>query len=175
MPSIYDFEIQSYRSQVKSLQSELVDIDWGSIENLTHFSLARSNRINFLAVGLCGLVEVKLFEIAEAQENFNIERIKYEGLKGLKKYLKELSAINFGDLKHWDAFNSIYEIRNTIVHSYGGMIAKQDPTRIKTHLSKLDLENILVGDRRVRLTTEALDQIILVVDNLIGELNYLTR
>lgn len=171
MPSIFEIEIQSYRNQIQSLRYELENIDWDSIENITHFSLARSNRTNFLVAGLCGLVEAKLFEIAELQENFDLERIKSDGLKGLKKYLKELDAIDFGKLKNWDAFISIYEIRNTIVHSYGGLISKQDPSKIKNHLSKLNLEKYLVADRRIRLTPDALDQITDIVENLIEELN----
>lgn len=172
MPSIYDFEIQSYRNQIQSLRSELENIDWDSVDNLTHFSLARSNRTNFLVVGLCGLVEAKLFEIAESQENFDVKRIKYDGLMSLKEYLKELDAIEFGKLKNWDAFNSIYEIRNTLVHSYGGLIVKQDPSKVKNHLSKLNLEKFLIADRRIRLTPEALDQITDIIEDLIEELNY---
>lgn len=172
MPSIYEIEIQSYRNQIQSLRCELENIDWDSIENFTHFSLARSNRTNFLVAGLCGLVEAKLFEIAESQSNFDVGKIKYDGLMGLKKYLKELDTIDFTKLKNWDAFNSIYEIRNTIVHSYGGLISKQDPSKIKHHLSKLNLEKFLVEDRRIRLTPEAIDQITDTVENLIEELNY---
>ncbi len=171
MPSIYEFELQSYRKQIQLMRSEIENIDWDNIENLTHFGLARSNRSNFLVVGLCGLVEAKLFDIAEHQEHFDLEKINSKGLSGLVDYLKELEALQFNKLDYWDPFYSIYQIRNAIVHSYGGLITKQNPSKIKNHFSKLGLTKYLVADIRIRLAPDALDQITDTVENLILELN----
>jgi hypothetical protein len=170
MPSIYEFEIDSYRKQIQQLRYELKNVEWDEIENKTHFALARSNRANFIIVGLCGLVEVQLFEIAKEQNEFDISEVKDGGLSKLETHLKDISDINFGKLENWDWFKSIYEIRNTIVHSYGGLITKQDPNGIKNHLSKLSLSKYLVGERRIRFEPDGLDKILKVIENLLSEL-----
>jgi len=176
MPSIYEFEISSYREQIQSMRSELKNIDLNEVDNLTHFGLARSNRANFIIVGLCGLVEAQLFEIAEKQEEFDISEVKYGGLTKLQEHLKEISELNFGNLEKWDCFKSIYKIRNTIVHSYGGLITKQDPNKTKHQLNKLNLSKYLVGDRRIRFEPDGLDEVLEIVEDLLAELkNYATK
>jgi len=170
MHSIYEFEIGSYRKQIQLMRSEFDQIDWDNIENLTEYGLARSNRSNFLIVGLCGLVEAQLFEIAEKQKDFDISKVKHGGLDKLKNHLKEISELNFRDLNNWDWFKSIYEIRNTIVHSYGGMIIKKNPIELKEHLKKLNLNKYLIAERRIRFEPEGLERILKIVENLLKEL-----
>ncbi len=60
-------------------------------DNLTHFGLAYSNRINLPIVGLCSLVEIFLYEIAK-QENENPDSIKLETYpgQGYTKYVEYL-------------------------------------------------------------------------------------
>jgi len=65
---------------------------------------------------------------------------------------------------------SVYELRNSIVHSYGGMIVEEASPKLVEHLSKLGLTRVLIGGRRIRLDPAALDMIINIVDSLLAEL-----
>lgn len=170
MYSIYHYEIESYKEQLNQIEST-IDGFFQDRENknLTHFSLASSNRCNFLVVGLCGLVEARLFEIAKDQDELETSKLR-GGLGRLVNLLKKVDAINFGELRYWDSFYSISRIRNSIVHGYGGLVLDEAPKKIRIHLDQLGLASSLVGDRRIRLGPKAVKKVIKVVDKLLDEL-----
>lgn len=155
--------------QLSEIRLQLENIDWNKIENKTQWAFARSNRLNFMVVGLCGLVEAYLNELAKKQEGFDPSDIN-DSIDGLKKFLKKTNTLDFPNLKNWDSFQSVKKVRNVIVHAYGGMITKETPGKLLNQFKKLNLNRYLIGDRRIRLDSDALDQIINIVDGLIQEI-----
>lgn len=171
MPSIYHHEIESYKEQLAQIETTIDSFFQNrGDKNLTHFSLASSNRCNFLVVGLCGLVEARLFEIAKDHDEIQTSKLR-GGLGKLVDLLEKVEAINFSELKYWNSFYSISRIRNSIVHGYGGLVLDEAPQKVREHLENLGLSNSLVGDRRIRLGPEAVKEIIEVIDNLLDELD----
>lgn len=143
----------------------------GAVENLTHAVFGVSNRANLMAGGLCGLVEACLVDRAEnAVSQIKLSDVRGQGISRLKLFLSRLGIIDFGRLKNWNRFKSVYELRNSIVHSYGGMIVDAPDEKLIEHLSKLDLVNVLVGGRRIRVGPSALERILNIVDDLLREL-----
>jgi len=64
----------------------------------------------------------------------------------------------------------VYELRNSIIHSYGGMIVDEANPKLIEQLSKLGLTRVLIGGRRIRLDSAALEMIFNIVDSLLTEL-----
>jgi hypothetical protein len=175
MPTLFHHEVQSYRAELKRLKSDIQKIAKpGAVENLTHASFGVSNRGNQMVVGLCSLVEVRSFELAEGGKGgkspIKLSDVKGQGICRLKLFLSRLGIVDFGRLKKWDGFMSVYELRNSIIHSYGGMIVDEPSPKLVEHLSKLGLTNILIGGRRIRLGPDALEIILNIVDSLLAEL-----
>jgi hypothetical protein len=172
MPTLFHHEVQSYRAELKRLQSDIQEIAKpGAVENLTHASFGVSNRGNQIVVGLCSLVEVRLFELAETSNSqFKLSDIRGQGINRLKLYLSRLAIVDFSSLKKWEGFTSVYELRNSIVHSYGGMIVDEASPKLVDQLSKLGLTHVLIGGRRIRLDSAALEIILNIVDSLLAEL-----
>jgi hypothetical protein len=172
MPTLFHHEVQSYRAELKRLKSDIQKIAKpGAVENLTHASFGVSNRGNQMVVGLCSLVEVRLFELAEGGKSpIKLSDMKGQGISRLKLFLSRLGIVDFGRLKKWDDFTSVYELRNSIVHSYGGMVVDEPSPKLVKHLSKLGLTNILIGGRRIRLDPDALEIILNIVDSLLAGL-----
>jgi hypothetical protein len=172
MPTLFHHEIQSYRAELKQLHGDFQKIAKpGAVENLTQASFGVSNRGNLMVVGLCSLVEIRLFELAETNKSqFKLSDVRGQGISRLKLYLSRLGVVDFGSLKNWDHFTSVYELRNSIVHSYGGMIVEEASPKLVEHLSKLGLTRVLIGGRRIRLDPAALEMIINIVDSLLAEL-----
>ena len=79
--------------------------------------------------------------------------------------------IDFSKLSNWDRFQSIYSIRNSLVHSYGGLIVDTSVEKLQKHVDKLGFQNVLVGGRRVRLNPDSLEKVLDVVNELLKELN----
>ncbi len=124
-----------------------------------------------MAVGLCSLVEVCLLDLVQAHKSqFKLSDMRGQGISRLKLYLSRVGALDFGKLNKWDDFRSVYELRNSIIHSYGGMIVDEASPKLVEHLSKLDLTYVLVGGRRIRLDSVALELILNIVDSLLAEL-----
>jgi hypothetical protein len=75
--NIFNHELASYEREIDALSREYeVGFKEG---NLTHYSLALSNRANLLVIGLCSLVEAFLYEIAkkaEADVTFKIDDLR---------------------------------------------------------------------------------------------------
>lgn len=171
MSTLYHHEIESYKIQLEQIRSQIDDIDYKE-NNLTQFAFAISNRSNFFVVGLCGLIEARLFEMAQEHESiFKLSDIRGQGISRLKIYLERVNAIDFSELKNWDSFQSVYKIRNWIVHSYGGMVIEKDTTKLQEQFSKLNFSKYLINKRRIRLGPDALEQILSVVDGLLDEID----
>lgn len=172
MPTLFHHEIQSYWAELKRLKSDIQEIAKpGAVENLTHASFGVSNRGNQMVVGLCSLVEVRLFELAQnGKSPFTLSDVKGQGISRLKLYLSRLGIVDFGRLKKWDEFMSVYELRNSIVHSYGGMIVDEPSSKLLEQLSKLGLTQVLIGGRRIRLDSAAVGIVVKIVDSLLAEL-----
>jgi len=158
---IYWHELNAYKAEIHKLNVEIEHAikNKKEIKNLTHFSLGISNRTNLMVVGLCSLVEVFLYEIAKQEEDknsFKIEDLSGNGLKRLKTYLSRTGKVNFGVIPQWGTFEKIYDIRNALVHSYGGLIETSSINNVKKAVKILKIESILIGDRRIRLTSEVL-------------------
>ena len=124
-----------------------------------------------MVVGLCSLVEVRLLELAETSTSqFKLSDVRGQGISRLKLYLSRLGTVDFGSLNKWDGFTSVYELRNSIVHSYGGLIIDEASPKLVEHLSKLGLTHVLIGGRRIRVDSIALEIILNIVDSLLAEL-----
>ncbi|KAB7690750.1 hypothetical protein GBN24_07955 [Plesiomonas shigelloides] len=167
MPTIYKHEMSAYKVEIESLNH----VNLSEENNLTHASLAISNRANLIVVGLCGLVEAYLFQLSENCESpFKLEDIRGQGISRLKTFLSRTKVVVFSELKFWQSFNSAYKIRNEIVHSYGGMVLEEASNELNKALAELKIQGCLVASRRIRLSSKELGVIFNTVDNLLNEL-----
>ena len=163
MPSIYDHEIASYRAALAALE-----IPGEGTPNLTHASLVYSNRLNLMLIGLCSLVEARLFELAECQRSrIKLDDLKGQGVARLKLFLSRVDAVDFGRIAEWRRFMSLYKVRNSLVHSYGGLVLESQTRKLREALRQLKFDNALVGDRRIRLCSSHLDQSVGIVEAVI--------
>jgi hypothetical protein len=172
MPTLFHHEVKSYRAELNRLQSDIQEIAKpGAVENLTHSSFGVSNRGNLMVIGLCSLVEVRLLELAETSKSeFKLSDVRGQGISRLKLYLSRPGIVDFGSLKHWDGFTSVYELRNSIIHSYGGMFVDEVNPKLVEQLSKLNLTRVVIGGRSIRVDSAALEIILNIVDSLLAEL-----
>ena len=172
MPTLFHHEVESFRTELELITSRYQEIAKpGAVENLTHASFGVSNRENQMVVGLCSLVEVCLRERTQnGVSRIRLSDVRGQGISRLKLFLSRLGIVDFGSLKNWDRFWSVYQLRNSIVHSYGGMIVDEPNGELIKHLSKLGLASVLVDGRRIRLGPNALELILDIVDSLLREL-----
>ena len=169
---IYFHELRAYELEIQSLKSE-IEVYMKNplkVDNLTHFSLVVSNRGHFMLVGLCSLVEVFLYELANDEEKKQSFKLQDSGLIRLKKYLSKTKRVDFGKIKDWEKFMNIYTLRNTIVHSYGGLVETARLDKTRKALKTLKLESSLIGDRRIRLATETLLDFHKIIESIINDL-----
>jgi len=172
MPTLFHHEVNAYRTELNLISDRYKEISKvGMVDNLTHAMFGVSNRANLMVVGMCGLVEAYLFERTKnTGSQIRLSDVRGQGLSRLTLFLSRLGVIDFGRLKSWDRFKSVYVLRNSIVHSYGGMVVGEPDERLIEHLSKLDLLTVLVGGRRIRVGPTALTIILNIVDDLLTEL-----
>lgn len=173
MPTIYAHEIAAYRVDQQSIESEFREASgFEASRNLTHIALAVSNRANLLVIGLCGLVEARLFELAENVPGvFRLSDIRGQGISRLQHFLSRTEVVNFSQLSYWERFRKVYEIRNEIVHSYGGLVLEEANEKLLGALTSLELQSSLVGGRRIRLGPSELLILIGIIDGLLSELH----
>ena len=172
---IYWHEINAYKREIQILISEIEKYKKNplKIDNLTHFSLGISNRGHWMLVGLCSLVEVFLYELVDDEEKkqlFKLKDLKGSGLIKLKNYLSKTKRVDFGKIKDWDKFKNIYTLRNTLVHSYGGLVETARLDEARKALKTLNIESSLIGDRRIRLATETLLDFHTIIESVINDL-----
>jgi len=170
--NIYNHELESYKREVDTLVAEYEE---GCKEdNLTHYSLALSNRTNLLVIGLCSLMEAYLYEIAKDSEidaSFKIDDLKGNGLSRLKIFITRSKGIDFGTIKNWGEFHQIYQLRNALVHGYGGLIDSVDIVKVEKSLTVLKCSDALIGGRRIRLMPGSLSTFCNIVENTMSELD----
>jgi hypothetical protein len=67
---IYEHELGAYEREIHSLKDEFERHARGEvkIDNLTHYGLAMSNRINLVTVGICSLVEAFMYELTHDED-----------------------------------------------------------------------------------------------------------
>jgi hypothetical protein len=173
MATIYYHEIHAYRMEVEDIQARMsAIIKADATLNITQASLAVSNRCSLIVIGLCSLIEARLLEQAITIDSvMKLDDIKGQGITKLKLFLSRHKKVDFGSLPSWRQFLPVYKLRNAIVHSYGGMILESDHEKLRVELSKIGLQNILVGGYRIRVTTEALHEILNIADSLLEELD----
>ncbi len=171
---IYWHELNAYGGEIKDIaaKDEAFRKDPSSVGNLTHFGIGLSNRALLIVVGLCALVESRLFELAEEEESrhqFKVDDLAGQGLKRLQKYLSRSKRIDFGKIRNWDRFTAVYEIRNTFVHSYGGLVETKLIPKAEAALKNLNIKDALFG-RRIRLNSNHMLQIHGIFESLFEEL-----
>jgi hypothetical protein len=172
---IFWHELNAYKTEIINLQLEIEHSisNFGEIENLTHFSLGVSNRANLIVIGLCSLIEVFLYELAAHEEDknlFKIEDLKGNGIERLQIYLTRTGKVDFGKISKWSTFKQIYVLRNALIHSYGGLVETSFIEKVEKAVKQLKIESSLVGNRRIRLTSENLLDFHKVIEALISEL-----
>ena len=167
MSTIYKHEISAYKLEIKNIFSENITEE----NNLTHSSLALSNRASLIVVGLCGLVEAYLFQLTEnIESSFRLEDIRGQGISRIKIFLSKTGSVDFSKLKFWQSFQCVYKIRNEIVHSYGGLVLEEAKEELAKALKELEIQSCLVASRRIRLSSNELTVVFNTVDNLLNEL-----
>lgn len=174
MPDLYEHELSSYKREIEERDKTISSIPKQDASfNLTHFSIGLSNRANLMVIGLCSLVEIKLFEIVverEKQSSFRLTDLKGSGLDRLKIFLSRTQVIDFGKLKSWASFRDLYTIRNTLVHGYGGVVPPSDLSRVEQAVEALDIQQVLCTSR-IRFETDSLRKAHKVASQLIDEIN----
>ena len=172
--SIQEFELGAYSREIEALKNESFTID-NENDNYTFHALHISNRVHLTIVGLCSLVEATLFELAkraEKDQKFKLCDISGSGITKLKTYLSKSGFIDFGKISKWSEFKHIYELRNTIVHSYGGMVESKQIEKAKISLQELGLceSALVVGGVRIRLNIDTLELFFEIIKELIHEI-----
>ena len=123
------------------------------------------------------LFEAFLYQLSVQEEDTNssgIKDIKVNGLRGLQKYLTSTKKVNFDRIPQWSTFEQIYILRNALVHSYGGIIETSFIKKVAEAAKQLKIESALVGNRRIRLTSEILLDFHKVIEDLMIELKKAT-
>jgi len=173
--NIQDFELRSYRREIEALRKEASDFAVLSKEekNWTLFSLHTSNRVHLAIVGLCSLVEVTLFEaVREAEKNqtFKLADINGVGISRLQKYLSKTGTFDFGKIPEWSDFKHIYVLRNTFIHSYGGMVESKQIDEAKKSIRELGLceQKFVVAGWRIRLDIDTLEKFHRIFEKVIN-------
>ena len=170
---IYDHELRAYKEEIDSLREETHELNDSTGDfNLTIFAISHSNRGHLIVVGLCSLVEACMYEACtEVQKTqiFKLSDLQGTGKDKLKKYLSRTKKIDFGKIQSWDDFKQIYKLRNTFVHSYGGLIETPNLKDAKEALGSLNLSDRLFGNR-IRLVADDIEKIHKVIKTLINEL-----
>lgn len=173
---IFWYELNAYKTDIINIEVEIkrfmANLNEG--ENLTYFSLAISNRANLLLIGLCALFEAFLYQLSVQEENTNSLKIRdirgQQGLRQLQTYLTRTNKVDFDRVPQWSTFDQIYILRNALVHSYGGMIETRFIKKVQETVKQLKIESALVGNRRIRLTSEILLNFHKVIEDLMIEL-----
>ncbi len=179
MQSFFEHELKSYQQEIDRLSKDLeaAKSEWHQPDfNLTHFSFGTSNRGNFLAVGLCSLVEIQLHELTLDREQHLSNKIESHSRMGLLKvvnYLKDIKAIPFGTLRQWDDFNALYTVRNLIVHGYGGLIPPSDEEKLSKALKKLKMTEAF-ATKRIRLNPNHLQISHQIVKEVVSSVTIVT-
>jgi hypothetical protein len=172
MPTIYAHEMAAYRLELQSIESQFIEVSHGgSTNNLTHAVFATSNRVNLFVVGLCSLVEAWLYQMTESYNGaFQLSDIRGQGISKLKLFLSRTGTIDFSRLKYWESFQKACDVRNAIIHSYGGMALEEGTDELIRALTALKIQSALVGGRRIRLGPKALQILLDIIDGLLNEL-----
>jgi len=177
VPNLYEHELSSYKREIEEQHKARASLSIARQDpsfNLTHFALGLSNRANLMVIGLCSLVEVRLYEIAEQREketSFKLKDSKGSGLTRLQVFLTRTDSIDFGKLKSWGDFrNHLYTIRNALVHGYGGVVPFSNLDKVKKSVEALGIQQVLCSSR-IRFETDALWKAHKVVSQLIDEIN----
>jgi hypothetical protein len=159
VPDIFFHELASYKSEIEQRQQTLDSKPWSDRAlNLTHFSLAVSNRANLMVVGLSSLVEARLLGLAEQAEKatqFKLADMRGNGLGRLKLFLSRAGMVDFSSFASWAQFQHLHTIRNVIVHGYGGLVAPSDSDKLNIAVTALNIGHVLFGNR-IRFDTPAL-------------------
>jgi len=117
-----------------------------------------------------------MYELAHDENKKNLlklENTRGQGLSKFKTYLSDTKRVNFGTLQDWGKFIKIYDLRNSIVHSYGGLVETRQLESVKKAVKALDIEHVLVGEKRIRLSVEIVIEFHRVIKNVVqGLKNY---
>lgn len=172
MPSAFHHEVMSYKVAIREIESRVGVLSKpDTTKNLTHEALEYVNRQKLLIVGLCSLIEARLYlEVQNYTGPESIEDEPGQGITRLKSFLSKTGIVNFGHLNEWPKFRLIYKIRNSIIHSYGGLVFDSDVQGIESAVADLAFEPLLEGTR-IRIRPEHLYQTLDIVSNLIDEID----
>nr|WP_235923231.1 hypothetical protein [Candidatus Chlorobium masyuteum] len=96
---IYWHELNAYKYEIDDISAKIEAFrkDNSCVDNVTHFGIGLSNRALLIVVGLCALVEIRLFELAEEEESrhqFKVDDLAGQGLTRLQKYLSKSQRID---------------------------------------------------------------------------------
>ena len=111
-----------------------------------------------------------------AKQTEKLKDSRGTGLSRFKNYLSKTKRVNFGTLRCWDKFWKIYHLRNSIVHSYGGLVETNQLENVKKAMGTLNLniEASLVGGRRIRLSIEVITEFHAVIKEVVNGLRKYT-
>jgi hypothetical protein len=117
-----------------------------------------------------------MYELAHDEDTKQTVKLKDSrgrGLSKFKDYLSKTKRVNFCTLKGWEKFQKIYDLRNSIVHSYGGLVETSQLEEVKKVVKALDIEPSLVGGKRIRLSVEVITEFHAVIKEVVNGLrNY---
>ncbi|AFY37639.1 hypothetical protein Lepto7376_1286 [[Leptolyngbya] sp. PCC 7376] len=167
--NIFEHELNAYKTEIINLKEEHKPIK--EIKNLTHHCLSISNRGNCVVIGLCALIEAFLLELVNEEEKKNPSNPSNgNGLKRHQDYLSQAKRIDFGKISRWSSFKHIYDLRNALIHSYGGLIETRWIKKVDKAAKLLKVESSIISKRRIRLTTDDLLTFHKIIEELFYEL-----
>lgn len=118
-----------------------------------------SHRANTLLVDLCGLVEAALGTLAvdlargdPAQES----RVRGLSRHGLSKFLGMAGAVEFNQLSEWMRFEQLCQVRNAIVHGFGGIVPTKRARQVEGALRMLEMRGCFAAGGQLRMNARSL-------------------
>lgn len=169
MPYIYTYELSAYRAALKRIQAE----DCYAGENLTHFALGQSNRLNFMLVGLFGLAEAACYDVVKQAGQLPTpgESGQLPKIEDIKQPLFKVAGIDSKKFSAWSQLKDLGKVRNAIVHGYGGLVLAEQSICVRDALTRLKMSESLICDTRIRLTADNLHAAIDIIEELINTID----
>jgi hypothetical protein len=119
----------------------------------------RGHRANTLLVDMCGLVETLLGALAVdlARGDPALEtRVRGLSRHALGKFLSMSGAVDIHRLAGWTRFELLCQVRNAIVHGFGGIVPTKRAKPLESALRVLEMRGCFTSGGRIRMTARSL-------------------
>lgn len=163
-PFSFDDELARHRRAIEELAKAAehdapADASPEGAPQIDQHGVAIGHRANTLLVDMCGLVEAALGTLAvglargdPAQE----ARVRGLSRHGLSKFLGMAGAVEFNQLGEWMRFEQLCQVRNAIVHGFGGIVPTKRAKQLEGALRMLEMRGCFASSGQLRMNARSL-------------------